>query len=57
MLRNSEKPAQAESKANMRYAVQSKEAKIKGQDPVDPFLPEVFDHQKQANKQHRTYLS
>jgi hypothetical protein len=36
------------------HSVQSSEAKTKGHEPVDPFLSKVFDHQKQANKQHRT---
>ena len=38
----------------MGHTVQSSEGKIKGHEPVDPFLPKVFDDHKQAKKQHRT---
>jgi hypothetical protein len=41
----------------MGYTVQSSEAKINGHEPVDPLLSKVFDHQEQANEQHRTQLS
>ena len=34
----------------MGDTVQSGESKIKGHEPVDPFLPKVLDDQKEANK-------
>ena len=37
-----------------RDAVQSRESKVKGHEPVDPFLPQVLDDQKQAKEQHGT---
>lgn len=36
----------------MRYAVNATEGKVKRQEPVDPFLSEVFDDQEQTGKQH-----